>query len=438
VVRSLTSGEQYEYDANGNMTTRVEHAVMYQQQWDVENRLTVVTATQGSAISVTQFIYDGDGARVLQLLPDSSKTAYAGALEVTITGTQRITKTYYSAGSQLIAMRQFTTPTSSVLYFLHNDHLGSTSLTTDNNGNLVARQLYDAWGNVRLRGDLKTDIGYTSQREDVSINLMFYRARYFSPYLNRFISADTLVPDAGDPQSWNRFSYGLNNPVKYTDPTGHDVDCGIGESGCKRQSQKPGRELILQKLVAACNAGDANACQTATERAVKLWGLNMGSSNNGTILYFPSYGSEEGNYGNEAGTNPQPPHQTKIGPGAFSSPAWLVSTLRHEGVHRIQYDEERGSPLTALRYLDKQTTHLNEVEAYDTELTFAQDSGLSSLEVQQIKERRNYQYNGGDQLWEGLDDEYKRRADLGVYTRFVEDIWNYVPYPTLLPILRRQ
>jgi hypothetical protein len=62
------------------------------------------------------------------------------------------------------------------------DHLGSTSLTTDASDNPVARQLYDAWGNVRLRGDLKTDIGYASQREDLSTNLMFYRARYFRPY----------------------------------------------------------------------------------------------------------------------------------------------------------------------------------------------------------------------------------------------------------------
>ena len=103
----------------------------------------------------------------------------------------------------------------------------------------------------------------------------------------------------------------------------------------------------------------------------------------------------------------------------------------------VRAARRRGSPLTALRYLDKQTTHLNQVEAYDIELSFVQDTGLSSLEVQQIKDRRNCQYNGGDR-WEGLDDEYKRRADLGVYTRFVEDIWTYVPYPTWLPTLWRQ
>jgi RHS repeat-associated protein len=113
-------------------------------------------------------------------------------------------------------------------YALDSDHLGSTSLATDANSAVVpnSRKLYDAWGNVRVRGDLKTDIGYTSQREDRSTNLMFYRTRYYSPGITRFISADTIVPEPQNPQSLNRFSYGLNNPVKYTDPSGHAVDAG--------------------------------------------------------------------------------------------------------------------------------------------------------------------------------------------------------------------
>jgi uncharacterized protein RhaS with RHS repeats len=75
---------------------------------------------------------------------------------------------------------------SNLTYFAA-DHLGSTSLTTDASGTVVSRQLYDAWGNVRQRGNLPTEIGYTSQREDTSTHLMFYQARYYSPYLNRWL-----------------------------------------------------------------------------------------------------------------------------------------------------------------------------------------------------------------------------------------------------------
>ncbi len=175
---------------------------------------------------VSRFVYDGDGARVLQIQVSGTQvitTAYAGALEVQITSTQRLTKTYYSAGAQLIAMRVYTSPTNSVLYFLHSDHLGSTSLTTNASGGVVARQLYDAWGNVRyISGTLPTDISFTGQRSD-STGLMYYGARYYSAYLNRWIQPDTIVPDPKNPQTLNRYSYVNNNPVKYTDPSGHCV-----------------------------------------------------------------------------------------------------------------------------------------------------------------------------------------------------------------------
>ncbi len=54
---------------------------------------------------------------------------------------------------------------------------------------------------------------------------MYYNARYYDTTLGRFISADTMVPSAGDPQSLNRYSYVLNNPVRYTDPSGHCPIC---------------------------------------------------------------------------------------------------------------------------------------------------------------------------------------------------------------------
>ena len=48
-----------------------------------------------------------------------------------------------------------------------------------------------------------------------------YQWRYYNPALGRFVSADTIVPNPGDPQSLNRYSYVRNNPLKYTDPSGH-------------------------------------------------------------------------------------------------------------------------------------------------------------------------------------------------------------------------
>jgi hypothetical protein len=56
---------------------------------------------------------------------------------------------------------------------------------------------------------------------------MFYNARYYSSYLNRWIQPDTIVPDPASPQSLNRFAYTVNNPVRNVDPSGH---CGADAS----------------------------------------------------------------------------------------------------------------------------------------------------------------------------------------------------------------
>jgi RHS repeat-associated protein len=97
---------------------------------------------------------------------------------------------------------------------------------------LVARQLYDPWGNVRYGGGLPTDISFTGQRSDAT-GLIYFKARHYDSALDRFLSADTLVPDGKNPQQFNRYSYGLNNPVKYTDPSGHKVVCGATPDGCE-------------------------------------------------------------------------------------------------------------------------------------------------------------------------------------------------------------
>ena len=133
-----------------------------------------------------------------------------------VVGRVQITKYYYHGG-QRVALRQ-----GQALYFLHPDHLGSTSLTTDAAGNVVARRRYAPYGKERwVEGTLPTDFGFTGQRDVPGTGLMYYRARYYDPTLGRFISADTIVPNVANPQSLNRYSYVRNNPLKYTDLSGH-------------------------------------------------------------------------------------------------------------------------------------------------------------------------------------------------------------------------
>ncbi len=129
--------------------------------------------------------------------------------------------TDYTLGSQQVALRQ-----GGVLTCLHGDHLGSASLATDASGAKIVHSdtRYYPYGVTRpgLAGTgLPTDRRFTGQREETGLGFYDYGARPYDPTLGRFLQADTLVPNPGNPQSLNRYAYTLNNPLRYTDPSGH-------------------------------------------------------------------------------------------------------------------------------------------------------------------------------------------------------------------------
>jgi RHS repeat-associated protein len=107
------------------------------------------------------------------------------------------------------------------LFWLLTDHLGSTAVTLWPGGAKKAELRYKAFGENRYTSNsTPTTYRYTGQREESAIGLYFYRGRWYDAALGRFIQADTIVPDPADPQALNRYSYVLNNPLRYTDPSG--------------------------------------------------------------------------------------------------------------------------------------------------------------------------------------------------------------------------
>jgi RHS repeat-associated protein/uncharacterized repeat protein (TIGR01451 family) len=221
-VTLLTSGETYTYDANGNMTQRVEGGLTYTQTYDVENRLASVTVSG----QTTQFIYDGDGNLVKKLKPDGSRTIYvAGVYEVDKNSGGTVTRsvTYYPAGG---AMR-----IDSSVYYIAKDLISSASMVMNSTGTVSGEQRYYPFGETRFSsGSMLTDRLFTGQREITGLGIYNYQARYYSPKLGRFIQADAFVPNAADPQSWNRYSYVINNPVRFSDPSGNRC---VPEDECK-------------------------------------------------------------------------------------------------------------------------------------------------------------------------------------------------------------
>jgi len=115
------------------------------------------------------------------------------------------------------------------------DHLGTPRMIVDESGNLsgVKRRDYLPFGEELLtENGRSTALGYSSadgvrqqftQKErDIETGLDYSLARYYSPKQGRFTSIDPLIGSAKpmQPQGWNRYSYAINNPLKYVDPTG--------------------------------------------------------------------------------------------------------------------------------------------------------------------------------------------------------------------------
>jgi len=197
---------------------------------------------------------------------------------------------------QRIAMRQ-----GDVVYYIHTDHLGSVSVLSDGSGQADplppvsggcppqggrgvpgSAVRYLPYGGLRL-GDastLPTDYTFTGQRNEAGLGLMHYRVRFYSPRLGRFISADTLVPNPGNPQSLNRYSYVLGSPVKYRDPGGHaecvDEECNMvfhPVSGDVVVRNTAGSALYL--LIAQISRGQATATDRVTQILDQTAGLGQ-------------------------------------------------------------------------------------------------------------------------------------------------------------------
>jgi RHS repeat-associated protein len=127
------------------------------------------------------------------------------------------------------------------LYYIHTDNLGSWLAITDNAGSLKSSYSYDAWGRPRnpstwlLQPISSTnalvnlnslqprfDRGYTGHELMAGFGLINMNGRLYDPYLQRFLNPDPIIQDPDDGQSYNRYSYCLNNPLMYIDPTGYE------------------------------------------------------------------------------------------------------------------------------------------------------------------------------------------------------------------------
>ncbi|MEZ8208683.1 RHS repeat-associated core domain-containing protein [Vibrio bivalvicida] len=232
------NGLNYQYDANGNMLRAWADGSQQNErelEWSEFNKPTKITRN-GKTV---EFFYDANHNRYLKKNSDGIETFYFGKSyeRVTDSNTGIVQhKHFIYADGKLIALNTHTDDGENKLKdkqtrYLHYDALNSVDMITDGYGVVVERRSYDTWGKQRKvawreEGPLDvvqqaiTNRGYTGHEEIVEVGLVHMNGRVYDQELGRFVSPDPIVQAPYVTNSFNRYSYVWNNPLKYTDPTG--------------------------------------------------------------------------------------------------------------------------------------------------------------------------------------------------------------------------
>jgi len=179
---------------------------------DAGQGLTEGTGTEGAVVNVTvitKFYYDG--ARCIEERD----------------GSDVLLRQYVFGNGidEILQRKDYTDGAVSATYYFHENSLGSIYAVTDNTGIIVEKYSYTAYGKVTIKDALdvvhttspiSNRFMYTGREWDAESGLYYYRARYYSPAMGRFLQRDSFKPD----ELLNLYTYVTNNPIRYTDSLG--------------------------------------------------------------------------------------------------------------------------------------------------------------------------------------------------------------------------
>ena len=206
------AGEHYEYDAAGNLT---KDQAGNTSAYDAEGRQ--VNYNGGASVNGgATYLYDGEGKRVQKV---------AGVV---------VTVFVYDAMGRLVAEYSSAAAEANGTQYVTADTLGSPRVVTGGDGSVTGRHDYRPFGEEIGAGEggRHTVTGYaasddlkqkfTGYERDMETGLDYAQARYFASRQGRFTSPDPLLASGRSirPQTWNRYTYALNNPLRFIDPSG--------------------------------------------------------------------------------------------------------------------------------------------------------------------------------------------------------------------------
>lgn len=204
----------------GNLSSSETQAITY----TAFNKAASISEKVGADNLLLNFTYGPDQQRWKTELKKNNvlqKTiVFAGDYEAVTENGVTMQMYYISGGDGLAAVYVKQPGQTDKIYYVHTDHLGSIIKITDGNGSGIFNASYDAWGNRTVGSTFVFHRGYTGHEHLKEFGLIDMNGRMYDPVLGRFLSPDPYVQFPEFSQNYNRYSYCLNNPLKYTDPSG--------------------------------------------------------------------------------------------------------------------------------------------------------------------------------------------------------------------------
>ncbi len=224
-IKAATPGKQATAGISAPGQSNDSYVTFY--SYDVWNQL--IKTTVGS--QTTTYTYNGDGLRVSKTV-NVQTTNYLYeynqvVLETDGSGNQTAKNVY---GTNLLSRNAG----ADTYYYMYNGHADVTALLKPD-GTLAATYYYDTFGNiVNTTGSANNSITFAGYQYDSETGLYYLNARYYDPATARFLSEDTYLGDPNDPLSLNLYTYCHNEPVMYSDPSGHFY---LSDSGLSQEAQ---------------------------------------------------------------------------------------------------------------------------------------------------------------------------------------------------------
>lgn len=204
------------YDNNGNMTSVTNSCGTTTYDWDVRNRLVGIDGYKPDCSPLTAtFEYDALGRRIEKTVNSRTIQYLYDGLDIVQEIENGVVTTNYIRTLNIDEPLARIKADGTVRYY-QADALGSIIAFTDESGAIKTQYTYDPYGNVTITGEPSDNpFQYTGRENDVT-GLYYYRARYYSPDLQRFISEDPIKLVGGI----NPYAYVGNDPMNWIDPYG--------------------------------------------------------------------------------------------------------------------------------------------------------------------------------------------------------------------------